>query len=77
MITNSNSQSQNQQQAANIFLEAIADELTGKQMKELKAALADEKGGGKGSLIEKVKSFGLDTLSNIVANIVTNPAIWG
>lgn len=77
MITNSNSQSQNQQQAANIFLEAIADELTGKQMKELKAALADEKGGKKDSLIEKVKSFGLDTLSNIVANIVTNPAIMG
>lgn len=77
VITNSNLQSQNQQQAANIFLEAISDELTGKQMKELKAALADEKGGKKGSLIEKVKSFGLDTLSNIVANIVTNPAIWG
>ena len=77
VITNSNSQSQNQQQAANIFLEAISDELTGKQVKELKAALADEKGGKKGSLIEKVKSFGLDTLSNIVANIVTNPAIMG
>ena len=77
VITNSNSQSLNQQQAANIFLEAISDELTGKQVKELKAALAEEKGGKKGPLIEKVKSFGLDTLSNIVANIVTNPAIWG
>lgn len=77
VITNSNSQSQNQQQAANIFLEAISDELTGKQVKELKAALSEEKGGKKGPLIEKVKSFGLDTLSNIVANIVTNPAIWG
>lgn len=77
VITNSNSQSQNQQQAANIFLEAISDELTGKQVKELKAALAEEKGGKKGPLVEKVKSFGLDTLSNIVANIVTNPAIWG
>lgn len=77
VITNSNTQSQNQQQAANIFLEAIADELTGKQMKDLKAALADEKSGKKGSLLEKIKSFGMDTLSNIVANIVTNPAIWG
>lgn len=46
-------------------------------MKELKAALAEEKRGAKGTLIEKVKSFGLDTLSNILANIVTNPAIWG
>lgn len=77
VITNSNTQSQQQDQTVDIFIEAIADELTGKQMKELKAALADEKGGKKGSLIEKVKSFGLDTLSNIVANIVTNPAIWG
>lgn len=77
VITNSNSQSQNQQQAANIFLEAISDELTGKQVKELKAALSEEKGGKKGPLMEKVKSFGLDTLSNILANIVTNPAIWG
>lgn len=77
VITNSNTQSQQQDQTVDIFIEAIADELTGKQMKELKAALAEEKGGKKGSLIEKVKSFGLDTLSNIVANIVTNPAIWG
>lgn len=73
VITNSNTQSQNQQQAANIFLEAIADELTGKQMKDLKAALADEQSGKKGSLLEKIKSFGMDTLSNIV----TNSAIWG
>lgn len=77
VITNSNTQSQTQQQTANIFLEAIADELTGKQMKDLKAALADEQSGKKGSLLEKIKSFGMDTLSNIVANIVTNPAIWG
>ena len=77
VITNSNTQSQHQEQTVDIFLEAIADELTGKQLKELKSALADEKSGKKGSLIEKVKSFGMDTLSNIVANIVTNPAIWG
>lgn len=77
VITNSNTQSQQQDQTVDIFIEAIADELTGKQMKELKAALAEEKRGAKGTLIEKVKSFGLDTLSNILANIVTNPAIWG
>lgn len=77
VITNSNTQSQQQEQTVDIFIEAIADELTGKQMKELKAALAEEKRGAKGTLIEKVKSFGLDTLSNILANIVTNPAIWG
>ena len=77
VITNSNTQSQQQEQTVDIFIEAIADELTGKQLKDLKAALADEKSGKKGSLLEKIKSFGMDTLSNILANIVTNPAIWG
>ena len=77
VITNSNTQSQQQEQTVDIFIEAIADELTGKQLKDLKVALADEKSGKKGSLLEKIKSFGMDTLSNILANIVTNPAIWG
>ena len=28
-------------------------------------------------IIEKLKSFGADVVSNIVANLLTNPAIWG
>ena len=27
-------------------------------------------------IIEKLKSFGADVASNIVANLLTNPAIW-
>ena len=31
----------------------------------------------KTKLIDKIKSFGSDVTSNIIANIITNPAIWG
>ena len=42
-INNSNSQTQNQQQslAVELFLEAIKDDLTGRQIKELKAVVAE------------------------------------
>ena len=80
-INNTNSQSQNQEQsiAINLFLEAIKDDLTGRQVKELKEVIA-ESGGDKekarDGIITKLKSFGSDVASNIVANIITNPLIW-
>lgn len=80
-IHNTNSQSQNQEQslAVNLFLEAIKDDLTGRQVKELKEVIA-ESGGDKekarDGIITKLKSFGSDVASNIVANIITNPLIW-
>ena len=80
-INNSNNQSQNQEQfvAINLFLEAIKDDLTGKQVKELKDILAEcenDKPKAWKSIVEKLKSFGSDVASNIVANILTNPVIW-
>lgn len=72
------SQSQNQSQEINIFLDSIADEITGKQYKELKS-IAQEKPNpekSKQKIVEKLKSFGGDVLSNIVANIITNPSVW-
>ena len=80
-INNSNSQSQNQEQtvAINLFLEAIKDDLTGKQVKELKDILAEcesDKPKAWKRIVEKLKSFGSDVASNIVANILTNPVIW-
>ena len=62
-----------------MFLEAIKDDLTGRQIKELKEVV-DESGGDKekarNGIIAKLKSFGSDVASNIVANIITNPMIW-
>lgn len=72
------SQTQNQTQEINIFLESIADEITGKQYKELKSIAQEEPNPEKSKqkIVEKLKSFGGDVLSNIVANIVTNPSVW-
>ena len=81
-INNSNSQTQNQSQslAVELFLEAIKDDLTGRQIKELKAVVADADNDlqkASPGIIEKLKSFGADVASNIVANLLTNPVIWG
>lgn len=81
-INNSNSQMQNQQQslAVELFLEAIKDDLTERQIKELKTVVAEADNDmqkARSGIIEKLKSFGADVASNIVANLLTNPAIWG
>lgn len=78
MVTVNQSQTQNQSQEINIFLDSIADELTGKQYKELKAIAHEEPNPEKSKqkIVEKLKSFGGDVLSNILANIVTNPSVW-
>jgi hypothetical protein len=72
-------QSQSQEIAIHIFLEAIKDELKGKQLKEIKAIITEEPEPekAKSKVIEKLKSFGENVLSNIVANVITNPTIWG
>lgn len=80
-INNSNSQSQDQGQslAVELFIEAIKDDLTGRQIKELKAVVADVNNDlqkARPGIITKLKEFGGDVASNIVANILTNPSIW-
>ncbi len=65
--------------AINLFLEAIKDEITGKDLKEVKEIIKDfeaEPEKSKNKLIDKIKGFGSDVLSNIVANILTNPNIY-
>jgi len=78
-LTQSQQQEQSQQFVVEIFMEAIKDELTGKQQKEIKAILEEEKDivKAKPKLIDKLKGFGENVLSNIVANIITNPKAWG
>jgi len=78
-ISLSQEQRQEQMQSISIFLDAIKDELTGKQQKELKSILENEKDieKAKPKLVEKLISFGGNVLSNIVANIITNPIIKG
>ncbi len=80
-INNSNSQSQHQEQsmAVDLFIEAIKDDLTGRQIKELKTVVAESDNDlekARPNIIAKLKEFGTNVASNIVANILTNPIIW-
>lgn len=77
-INVSQSQTQSQSVAIDIFLESIKDEIPGKYFKELKAIAKEEPDAAKARsrILDKVKGFGEDVLSNIVANIITNPNIW-
>jgi len=82
-INNSNQQSQNQNQELNLavelFIEAIKDDLTGRQIKELKQIVSEADNDlqkARSGIIDKLKSFGSDVASNIIANILTNPVIW-
>lgn len=81
-INNTNSQSQNQEQslAVELFIEAIKDDLTGRQIKELKSVVAEADNDlqkARPGILAKLKEFGADVASNIVANLLTNPMIWG
>lgn len=77
-LVQNQSQSQNQSVVIEIFLESIKDELTGKQVKELKQIAKEEPDPEKAKvkILNKIKSFGMDVLSNIVANIITAPSVW-
>ena len=81
-INNSNTQSQSQEQslAVELFIEAIKDDLTGRQIKELKSVVAEADNDlqkARPGILAKLKEFGTDVASNIVANLLTNPMIWG
>ena len=78
-ININNTQSVSQQLTLNIFLDSIKDEITGndfKALKEIMKAYEKEPEETKSKVIEKIKGFGGDVLSNIVANILTNPTIY-
>lgn len=78
-ISQSQAQSQSQEIAINIFLEAIRDDLTGKQIKEIKEILQTEKDieKAKPKLIDKILSFGSNVGASILANLITNSSIIG
>ena len=81
-INNTNSQSQSQEQSlvVELFIEAVKDDLTGRQIKELKSVVTEADNDlqkARPGIIAKLKEFGTDVASNIVANILTNPMIWG
>lgn len=72
-------QSQNQTVNVNIFWDSLKDELTGKQLKEVEEIINcdDKPESKKKKIFDKLKSFGTDVASNIIAGLLTNPAIYG
>lgn len=81
-INNTLNQSQEQNQEQNlivsILLEAIKDDLTGKQRKEVLEAAKSAKTPEEAhkSIMDKLKEFGANVSASIVANILTNPNVW-
>lgn len=79
------SQNNHQGQTANIsiqlnfLVDIVKDGLTVEQVKELKSILDSSKSSEekKKSIKDKIKSFGLDVTSNIIASILTNPQVYG
>lgn len=72
---------QNQKQTVNInlLISALEDELTVSQLREVNELMKiDEPISVKRiKIIDKIKSFGSEVASNILANILTNPNVWG
>jgi hypothetical protein len=71
---------QNQNQTINIQLlvSALENELTVSQFREINEIMNSPESSAdkKKTIIDKLKSFGSDVASNILANILTNPNIW-
>lgn len=81
-INNTNHQTQEQLQESiiSIFKRAISEDITGKQLNEIKTILEKYKAEPEkahSEIFHKLKSFGSDVASNIVANIIANPSVWG
>jgi hypothetical protein len=79
-INQDNNQSQSSSVIINIdlILESLKYGLSGSQIEELKVILESnqESKEKKRTFVEKIKSFGSDVASNILANLLTNPQVY-
>lgn len=73
------SQENKQTVTLDIIVNELRKELTGSQLDEIQGILdsKEEPIEKKNKTIEKLKEFGVNTLSNVVAGILTNPSILG
>ena len=71
-------QHQHQTVEIKVIRDLIEDELTGKQVKEIEEVLKEDTSpeNKKSKVLQKLKSFGSDVASSIVANILTNPNLY-
>lgn len=73
-LTMIQNQSNNQTVDIKVILEALNDGLTGTQLKEIQSIIdsKEDKENKKHKILDKLKEFGIDTVSNIVSSILTN-----
>lgn len=78
-INNIQTQSQQQSQILDICVNVIQESLSEEQFNELRNILQSDQDdkSKKKSIMERLKSFGQDVAPSILANIITNPEIWG
>lgn len=75
-------QSQNKETkiSLSLFVESIQNELTGGQLKELQVVISDKKTDleeKKLKIIIMLKQFGSEVAPNILANVLSNPTLFG
>jgi len=79
-VIQTNEQNQSTQVTINLefILNAVKEELRGSEVEELKEILAtdEEPKVKKKKFMDKIKSFGSDVASNILANILTNQEVY-
>src|SRR5574344_945375 len=68
----------NQSQNINIdiVLQTLKEEIGKSGIQSLKDVEGKSEEEKKQNIISKLKNFGENTLSNIIANILTNPSVW-
>lgn len=73
------SQENKQSIQLDIIVNELRKELTGNQLDEIQTIIDSEEKpeSKKKKTVEKLKEFGINTLSNVVAGILTNPSILG
>ncbi len=59
-----------------LIIESLNYGLSGSQIEELKEILESNQKEKKKTFVEKIKSFGSDTASNILVNLLTNPGVY-
>jgi hypothetical protein len=60
----------------NIIIDSMKEEIGRNGLEELKKIQGKNSEEKKKNIINKLKTLGESTLSNIIANILTNPSIW-
>lgn len=78
-ITQNQQQNQETKISLSFLIDSIQEELKGSELKQIQTIIDDEQiepETKKNKIVETLKKFGGDVATNIIANILTNPALY-